>query len=68
VSAADQPQLDAEIERTRSVLDTVDTFEEAAARGYVLATSSSLGIGTPLGAVVADPRAVHTGQSVDAAL
>ena len=46
VSAADQPQLDAELERARSVLDTVDTVEEAAARGYVLATSPSPGIGT----------------------
>lgn len=46
VSAADQPLLDAEIERARSVLDTVDTVEEAAARGYVLATAPSPGIGT----------------------
>ncbi len=46
VSAADQPQLDAEIALARSVLDTFDTVEKAAARGYVLATSPSPGIGT----------------------
>lgn len=46
VSAADQPQLDAEIALARSALDTFDTVEKAEARGYVLATSPSPGIGT----------------------
>lgn len=46
VSAADQAILDDEIAAARSVLAELDTIEKVAARGYVLATSPSPGIGT----------------------
>ncbi len=46
VSAADRPLLDSEIAAARAVLSEFDTVEKAAARGYVLATSPSPGIGT----------------------
>ena len=46
VSAEDQAVLDVEIETARSVIKDLDTIEKVAARGYVLATSPSPGIGT----------------------
>lgn len=46
VSAEEQPLLDAQIAVARAVLGELDTVEKAAARGYVLATSPSPGIGT----------------------
>ena len=46
VSAADQAILDDEIAAARSVIAELDTIEKVAARGYVLATSPSPGIGT----------------------
>ncbi len=46
VSASEQPLLDAEITEARAAIGDLDTIEEAAARGYVLATSPSPGIGT----------------------
>jgi len=46
VSAADQAVLDGEIAEARAALADLDSIEKAAARGYVLATSSSPGIGT----------------------
>ena len=41
-----QVALDAEIEEARSVLPDLDSIEEVIARGYVLATAPSPGIGT----------------------
>ena len=46
VSAADQAILDEELTVAQSVIGELDTIEKAAARGYVLATSTSPGIGT----------------------
>lgn len=46
VSAADQAILDDEIAAARSVIAELDTIEKVTARGYVLATSPSPGIGT----------------------
>ena len=46
VSAEDQAILDVEIETARSMIKDLDTIEKVAARGYVLATSPSPGIGT----------------------
>ena len=46
LGAADQASFDAEIERARSAIPSLDTVEEAAAQGYVLATGPSAGIGT----------------------
>lgn len=45
LNAEEQASLDAEIDRARSVINEFDTVERAAARGYVLATSTSPGIG-----------------------
>jgi len=46
LSASEQVAFDAEIERARSAIAGLDTVEEAAAKGYVLATGPSAGIGT----------------------
>jgi len=46
VSAEDQAILDVEIETARSMISDLDTIEKVAARGYVLATAPSAGIGT----------------------
>lgn len=46
VSASEQPLLDAEINKARAAISDLDTIDEATARGYVLATSPSPGIGT----------------------
>ncbi|MEY3070681.1 MAG: hypothetical protein RL473_788, partial [Actinomycetota bacterium] len=46
VNAEDQAILDVEIETARSMISDLDTIEKVAARGYVLATAPSAGIGT----------------------
>jgi hypothetical protein len=46
VGAVDQEVLDTEIETARLVIADLDTIEKVAARGYVLATAPSPGIGT----------------------
>ena len=46
VEDKDLPALESEIETARSMIADLDTVEKVAARGYVLATSPSPGIGT----------------------
>ncbi len=46
VGSEEQVDLDAEIETARTMIAELDTIEKVAARGYVLATAPSPGIGT----------------------